>query len=318
MFAAWMVIIGLATAYETDQLTDRHLPLRDITPAANAKANEIVRQSIDETNRRTGCDAPVARTRRVLARRLHHNLASKKPVWSRGLFRAPGYTVYSHWMETDPAVERRSFARPRTDIYSSLAVWHSFVLSTAGTTSTFRLGDVLMGPDKPDHFFDLGWRYWKRSREGSEPLRGIRWGAATENTIYGMFTSKTFSFADLAANHAGFVWFDQLLEVDGDIVRGDDGCLVQRRDFDWRDWVSDDWDEVLNPSVHTRLVQRGLTRHLRRHREAYCASYAQWGDGHAEHLAAKLAERPVYAQGRIPQRSDPYQLDRLCAEGSTP
>jgi hypothetical protein len=42
-----------------------------------------------------------------------------------------------------------------------------------GTNSTFRLNGVLVGSDKPDHFWDLGYAYARRSGWGEHPERGI-------------------------------------------------------------------------------------------------------------------------------------------------
>jgi hypothetical protein len=307
----WLVTAALA--YETDQLTDRHIPLADSLVVSNEVVNARLSAAVDAANARTRCKASDRRTARVLAREIYARTGQPASIPSRGFLRSPGFTVYSVWMETDDAVERRSFPDPRGDIFSELGFLESAVLATAGTASTFQLAGVTLGSDKPDHFWDLGFAYFERSRWGAQPERGIAHGVATEYGIYGLATSNTFSWADLAANYAGYLWYEQLLSDTSELQRGEDGCVVQVADFDWAQWVTWEWDEVLNPPQFTPVVERGVQRHLFANRESYCASYDAWaGASHAVYLHEALSGAPLYAQGAPGNRRDPYRLDVLC------
>src|SRR5690606_24766361 len=108
-------------------------------------------------------------------------------------------------------------------------------------------------------------------------------------------------------------------EPDSVVVEGEDGCLDVTRRWDWAEWVTWEYDEVLNPSVHTPLVQRGLSRHLAERRASFCESYARWGGAwYEDHLAMVLRWDPPYVLGERPVRTDPYDLPTLCGGFGAP
>ncbi|MCB9689823.1 MAG: hypothetical protein H6735_32590, partial [Alphaproteobacteria bacterium] len=143
---------------------------------------------------------------------------------------------------------------------------------------------------------------------------GMSWAVRTENGKYGLETSEAFSFGDLRADRDGAAFYDGLLDPERGVAEvGEDGCLRLTRPFTWRDRITWEYDEVLNPPVYTPEVQLAVTRHLEAHRDAYCASYAVWGEGYAEHLQELLREPLPYVTAEAPPRSDPFHLDELCA-----
>lgn len=304
-----ILLLPLALAYETDQLTERDVPLQDVREAANARVDAILAEAIVTANVNPGCGATDTELRAALAREVH--LLTSKDTYIPGRRLAGlGYGRFAAWMETT-LPDLRSFS-DRRDIYGAVGPGQSLVLDEVGPCSTFNLGGVLMGSDKPDHFFDEGYFYALRSKWGKREARAIRWGTFTELSFYGMLTSAVFSYADLAANHAGYRFYVGLLREGSVVLRGEDGCAYPSRPFDWAEWVDPSWDEVSNPSVYPRRVQERVEEHLRAHRDSYCASYARWGDGYSEALYPMLQDDPAYASSKAPTRVDPFQLDHLC------
>lgn len=301
-----------ARAYETDQLTERGQPLEDALPVANARVDVMLASAIDRVNARTRCQATPEETRRLLADEIHELSAVKRMVWRRGLTRMAGFGRYAAWMETAP-VSSRPFL-DREDIFGELSFMESVILHTSGPCGTLRVGGVLVGTDKFDHFWDLGFNYWKLAERKDDATAGVAYGTNTELFYYGLLTSRTFSFADLRANYDGYLFYADLLEGDSLLQLDEDGCVVQTRAWDWRDWLDWEYDEVLNPSVFAPIVQWGLTRTLIERKEEVCADYAQWGGpAYAAHLDAVLSSPvPPYVYGPSPARSDPFQLEALC------
>lgn len=305
---AW---IALALAYETDQLTHRELPLGDATAIAEDLLAPLLAEAIARTNARTRCDADDTRTRNVLAKQIHRSTSRPAYVLSRGLLRAPGYSRYTAAIERSEA-PRFDF-REREDVFGRMTVWQSWILATAGPCSTYAIGGQRIGTDKIDHFLGLGWTYFKEVRNGATEDEAVAHGTFTERAFYGLFTSKTFSFADLKANWDGYRFYDGLLRAGSAFQRADDGCVVQERPFAWSDWVDPSWDEVLEPGNHTRLVERRLLRSLEEDRKAICAARAIWdADGAREARLAALPRDAVWIEGPAPVRRDPYQLAALC------
>lgn len=300
-----------ARAYETDQLTDRHQPPPEVSDDLDRMVDGLLVQAIIATNRRTRCRASDERTRQVLAKRLHHATAAPDLLLERGLFHAFGYGRLSARMERE--LPGRYFPE-RGDIYGGLGLFESVILHVVGPCSTYRVEGVLTGSDKFHHFFSEGFKYWTRAERRGDPAAGIRWGTATERSIFGMLTSNAFSFADLKSNYDGYLFYDRLLEPGSLLQRADNGCVVQTRPWRWAEWVTWHYDEVLYPSHYTDTVQAGITERLQERRAETCASYRQWAPEGFEAVRAvhPLPSAPPWIEGRSPRQGDPFDLPGLC------
>lgn len=309
-----MLVLQLAAsalAYESDTLTDRHLPLPDVGPELDDRVDLVVLEAIVETNRRTQCNADPERVHRLLAREIHVRTATNELVNDRGGLRAFGFDRYSAWIEKG-GVPRRSFD-DRRDLFGAITFKESPLLVWAGVCSTVNVYGVLMGTDKLDHFFEEGYDAWRRARFGEEPDQALDWATKTENGKYGLKSSEAFSFGDLRADADGVAFYDNLIGPDGAAILGEDGCLRPGKPFSWDDWVDASYDEVLNPPVFTPSVQRAVTRHLELNRDQYCSSYARWGGpNYLAQLERTIAQLPAYAGPEAPTRTDPFRLEELC------
>lgn len=310
-----LLLFSLAAAYETDQLTDRASPLEDALEPANAQMNAILADAVARTNRETRCAAGDVATRESLARHIFHLTSRDTKIEGRKGLEGFGYGAYSAWLETAP-IDKRSF-EDRRDIYGAVDADESLILATAGVCSTVQLGGVLLGTDKVDHFLGEGYAYAVVSGWGRKPGRAIRWGTGTELTFFGLLTSAAFSFADLRANWDGYRFYTTLLSPESAFARDQEGCVVQTRPFDWTEWVDTEYDEVLNPSVYVKRVGAEVTNRLDAHREDYCNGYQVWGNGLRDRVLHAIQTEPPYAARGAPERTDPFQLDALCA-GTNP
>lgn len=308
-----LLLAHAASAYETDQITDRRVPLRDSREVANAKMDELIDAAVAETNRLTACSADDDRTRKVLARRIHAATSRRDHVEPRGFFRGFGFGEYSSWLEEAPEIDRRTFP-DRRDVFGGLAAPDSVVLGTVGPCSTINLAGVLMGTDKIDHFLAEGYHYASLSDWGAYPERGVRLGTTQERTYYGMMTSNAFSFADLRANWDGYLFYVGLLKEGSVVQRGEDGCVSRVRGFDWAEYVGWEYDEVLNPPILAPNVQEAVTQRLKSRRDQYCEGWSDWGPEVLETQWRKLVETPGYATAAAPERTDPWALRDLCGD----
>jgi hypothetical protein len=225
----------------------------------------------------------------------------RRVVVERPGLAALGHGAYSAWLETDPQVDRVTTG---TDgIFADVGLLDSPVLRLAGTASTVRLGDTLVGTDKVDHFLATGFAYWRWSRWSERPERAVRRGVRTERLFFGRLTSKAFSYGDLSANWAGYRFYETLLS-DGSVLQLDaEGCVQRVAGFDWGEWVSWEWDEFANPSVYGPRVSRALSSQLHEVRDDVCASY----DPRQPDLPLPDA-RPH----RLPEVAGPFGLESFC------
>jgi hypothetical protein len=306
---AW--IAAAALAYETDQLTDRDQPLEDALPYANAQMDAEIRAVVHAANAELGCDGDPVAARDVVARLLRGYADNPRLVLHRGLLRSFGFGAYSYLLETGP-IDRRAFL-DRSDIYGGISIWRSPILGGAGPASTILLAGVLMGTDKLDHFLVNGEDLWRASRDGADDERAKRLGTRTENNFFGLKTSLAFSWGDLRADWDGYQFYRAQFRDGGMLQLDELGCIAQRRPFDWAEWVDPGWDEVINPSVYTKGVQKAVTRRLQAEKATICAQYAVWGtDELREARAAALADRATYRGAKAPDGVDPFALDVLC------
>lgn len=303
-----MWIASLAFAYETDQLTRRAEPLGDARDAANAAANVMLVEAMGRANTLTGCRAGEEWTRRVLASSIYAFTARSRYVPARGQLAGFGYGAFSAWVEQAP-LPRREFV-DRDDIYEDLQPTESLVLGSVGVCSTIRVGDVLLGTDKLDHFWEQGYEYFVESRYGKRDDRALRWGVTTEKGGYGLLTSDVFSYADLYANWAGYRFYKELLTEDSVFRQDERGCVAMVRPFDWAEWVDDAMDEVLNPPFYDPHVRDAVRAHLAEEREAVCAG---WDVADAlRRRDAVLARRPEFVDASAPAWTDEIGLAELC------
>lgn len=305
---------AIAWAFESDTLTPRLSALEDATEIADTKADELLAQAVAAANRRVGCGGEPARrplsdrdARELIAHEVREAMGA--PVWvpARGRQPAMRYGVYSAWLETGP-VPRHEFV-DRDDIYSNVTWWDNPIVHSYGPASTVRLGDVLVGADKIDHFWVQGFLYFRRSLTGRGEGDVVEWGTQTERAYWGLGTTGIFSFADLAANYAGYRFYAGLLDEGSVVVRGDDGCFAQARPFAWSEWVTEDFDEVLNPSSYRPSRLRALRQYLLENRDSICPAYRAWGTRPPE-----VPLPPEYVGSKAPFRSDPYDFEMLCGD----
>ena len=300
-------------AYESDQLTDRELPLEDGTDQLNDLLVDMFSEAVERTNRRTRCRADFDRTHKALARSLKAKTARGAVVFRRGFFRAPGFTRYSATVEKDPSIDKREWL-DRDDVYGDVNLGQSFILTLAGPSSTVAVGEHFVGTDKFDHFLNFGHRAWKISRNGTYPERAETFDRRSERRFFGLITSKTYSFGDIAANNDGYDFFRGLLQFDS-VFGLDEGCVTYRGGFDWTDYVDWRYDEALNPPLHTRLVQKRVDRRIQREPDRYCRAWEALGgaeyDAHLAELMATTEGAPVrWVDGR----TDPWGLAALCSD----
>jgi len=162
--------------------------------------------------------------------------------------------------------------------------------------STIRVYGVYFGTDKFGHFHDLGHFYFKdflRHRaagmsddEAREKIaRAYSQGVISEGAMIGLWATGVYSNADLASNYAGFKFYQNLTEptyVDG---RTRPPMLVQIGEF-WamnthirpdapllKPFISDHWNEALNPSLYEWGMRGTIAKQLRNNAEDIVTFY---------------------------------------------
>ncbi len=153
-------------------------------------------------------------------------------------------------------------------------------------SATMKAYGFYFGVDKLGHIFNQGFQYWEAYQSaraaGVSPARAaqaiVSWGIGTESGFFGEIVDGVYSNADLAANFAGFQFYQNIFK---DLSKGDKvhPALLKMDPssglYIWNDqveprallvpFISNHLNEALNPSVLERL-QRPLVQRAIFHR----------------------------------------------------
>ncbi len=279
--------LGRLAAHETDHYTippGRHFA--DLSPYFTAYFHDGIEHGLSRLNKAID-EAPDADTRarlqspRAVADAVYDALPNgyfaiedvERTVQSSGMAEQyPGYAVgYKNQFKA-------SYTHLPFDPRALFKFWFA---------SHFKVFDTYMGGDKIGHFNDMGYRYYTRYADAlADGHTGDQAHAAviefathdpifSEAGVLGYLSAGAYSNGDQAANYAGFLFYRNLTEpvaLKGRlrsplVVRdGPHWRLAEhvRPDSDFFAWfVSDHWDEALNPSDYDGLMRGGMERNIR-------------------------------------------------------
>lgn len=123
-----------------------------------------------------------------------------------------------------------------------------------------KVNNTKIGTDKLGHFFDQGFDYFQKEftlagaklTSNEEGLKkALDYGMSTEDGMFGLKSSGVKSYGDLAANYGGSLFWKELAAGDNPIASCQDGKFSLRRKFDFKDYVTDAWDEGINCSEYS-------------------------------------------------------------------
>jgi hypothetical protein len=287
---SWLVSIGSATAYETDQFTNRSQSLADSTAVLDREVNDAIAEIVAAP--KTGRDEMTV---------------------INGIYRKIGGR---HWVDrierwANQSDEVDKLEIPRYDsIFSGQPFWAVRVTALFGVGKTIRVNGQLIGTDKLGHFISQGRKYYKRFvRYGSEQ-RAARQSVFTERAIFGQLSNGIFSNADLVANYEGHRFYRSLFEddiIDGKpaILRWENDGWVVQREFTWADHVNEYWDEALN----INHFDAGLYKHMHERLLSYCPDYWETPSLYSIADEQRLKERYAFLGLRD---NSMLRLDSLC------
>ena len=279
-----------ATAYETDQFTNRDVPIADSTELLNSRVNETIRG--------IAADWKKGHDEMAFVDAIYHELGGHH--WVDKLER---------WAVKSDQVEKLD--TPRHDSVFSGLPWYALRVTTFfGVGKTIRLNDQLVGSDKLGHFLSQGRKYYRRFRRSDSELQAAERSAYTERAIFGRMTTGSYSNADLVANYEGHRFYRSLFEDDivsgkPAILRWENGGWIIQREYDWGDHVNAYWDEALNINHFDSL----LYKHMRKRLVSLCPRYWERPDLYSIENEAVLHEK--YAHLGMQDTSE-LRLDSLC------
>jgi hypothetical protein len=311
--SALLLLPVAASAFETDQYDLPRKPLADIGPEvadhvalkleiAVDKINvEILarQKCLTEGKAERGCGSRSDELQKL--NHLHSEDAIARAVFDQLGSGMPPFTSMGTWMDSHRFVAQP--ARYRTSYWKSIFILNPGIALTI--SPTVNLYGSEFGTDKIAHVFQQGYTYYKIYRralaEGATPAEAtaaaVRWGQKSERTFYGTLVAGVYSNGDLGANYAGLKFYQGLTKpiVIGpttrpatlELLSGTWRFSDNRRDVRLKPFISDHFNEALNPSIFTKLLGwRSFIRRSVRRR-----SCAQWRERYPELTRSGLEER---------------------------
>ena len=287
-----MLAASLCSAYETDQFTNRLLPIEDSTVLLDRRVNQTIEDLV------AGWKGPRKDWKAVQF--IYNDIGGRHWV-----------DKIERWAMKSEEVERLQPSR-RNSIYQGQPIYATRVAGMFGVGPTIKLNGQLIGPDKLGHFLSQGRKFYRRYLKYLDESKAAEHSAYTERALFGQMTTGVYSNADLVANYEGYRFYRSLFE--DDIVPGkpailawqDDGWVIQRP-FTWADHVNEYWDEALNINHYDAL----LYPHMKTRLQEFCPDYfldpARYGIEDEEPL------RERYAHLQLRETSE-LRLDSLCAD----
>src|SRR5271157_1107245 len=188
-------------------------------------------------------NSKIAAARTEMAARSLVGLPSGVEALAESVYKRLGEGAISpieNFVENLPPSKRNS---PPADLagtkYSGTFLSHFGHLAVA---SSANVHGVCIGADKLGHFFDVGHFYWKLSGLGATTAQIESLGRGLEMTKQGLEISGVFSNADLEANRKGFQFYK-------DLASNPSGFT-----FAIKDYITDKWNEQVNPSFYTSAL----------------------------------------------------------------
>lgn len=272
------LLLGASTgssADETDNLTCRARLSRDSLAVLDSWVNARIQEALARANRRGAGMCGEA----CLARELQKAVGGSR---LHPLTFVP-HSRLERWVTAQGGLDRCRLGF-RDTIYGARPYNQPWLFPFLGriilVADSILLADRVVGLDKLNHFIREGLAHWRAvTRRGSaistvlerelDPAsQGWHW---TEYGLKGLSLTGVLSYADVAAGYSGFIFWKDLLALEGErpLVAWDSagGRFVQARTFTFADYVTDAWDEGINRSefdpalakeVDTALRHRGL------------------------------------------------------------
>ncbi len=254
---------SMSWGWETDQYTYRSHFLIDSLPLLNQTINEGLEEIVESWPQSKPKDEI------YFIKQIY-----KKFSQNRATGRLEEWIIKSQ--EIDKTIFEDDHVYAEAPFWASRGNWLcGGVASVCSISPTIRVNNIRIGVDKISHFFSEGYAYYKTAFfKAKGEKAALLQGVLSEKTYFGLLVSAVYSNADLVANYEGFRFFKNIFHADErtdeqPYIRWENNRPVLTRFFDWSDYISEYWDEVLLPSHYTKELQKYMNWKLK----SYCHDY---------------------------------------------
>lgn len=233
-----------ALAWETDNVTCRYRQLRDVASDVDKETNKRITEVLKALEAE-GCDQD----------RLFTALSAR--------IAAPWMGNLETWAERAPI--DKCVVPVKQSVYRDFTLFESPVATTAGINHVININGHHIGVDKLSHFMTEGYDYYKAWKKSGKIEDALAIGKEEEEGGYGLSATGIKSYADMAANYHGFLFWKSLTEGDNPYIVCENGKWAKRRPFRWSEFVNASFDESINCNEYkTRQMQQKVDDRTKR------------------------------------------------------
>ena len=240
---------------EADHYTDRSVPLLDISDQINDQANSALEAAVETLSNLENCDSKDSKT--LLYGELRKTFANHTSG-----------TLVKNLLHSN-SITRRSIPLDES-IFEDWSVLNGYLLGRSSAAKSplalspmIQVGDQLVGIDKLEHMFGMGFRYFKKHHlKGKSLKKVLKGGIVSEKTILGgnMLATGVFAYGDLAANFNGMRFWNHMLQNNDDVlgvkhnlgpyIKCESGKFVvnKNKSIDFKKYIDSSMDESINCS----------------------------------------------------------------------
>ena len=268
-----VLLVQSVAAFETDQYNLPPVPLADIGDEVSDYVKENLREAMNKLNaeiaKKGNSEKKLSylRSEEAIAKKVFNELGAgiipftKSQNW-----------VNSHEFKAQPARYKTSYGD---------SIYRINPINYLTISPTVKLYDVQFGTDKIAHFFQQGYDYYKKYRNGlSKGLspaeaekKAVNVGKFSEKTYFGTLVSGVYSNGDMVANYAGMKFYQNLTHSIKINEIAKPPIFVLKNGF-WafneesgellKPFITNHFNEALNPSKFIFLLRSTVRATLRK------------------------------------------------------
>ncbi|MBT7608839.1 MAG: hypothetical protein HN576_03730 [Bacteriovoracaceae bacterium] len=272
LLSSLMFITPMVFSSEIDSFHGRFTKLKDSTEALNIKTNILFKDAIKNANKKMAKLAE--RQRRHTNEEAVDIKCSEKILYKsmRRNFRNHYTGKLNPWIIKSKRIDKVII--PVTEsIYQDFKWFEAYVPGLFArvfkdpSAMLLRVGDVLVGNDKFEHFLGSGFTYFETHHLEKKSIKeALRIGWKAETGLLGANTTGVMAYADMLANFSGMRFWNHILANDEDVMGPEEennlgpyiACVdqkwVQVKKMDWSNYIEHGMDEGINCSKFKNQV----------------------------------------------------------------
>ncbi len=241
-------------AAEADNFSRRGQKSTDEANTVNVKANEFLASGVALTNAQGSCDDS-----KLSEQRLYTNL--RKYFANHKSGELSQFILYQNETIKNVIPLKESVYKEWTPINGFLLGGKKAASSPLALAPLIQIGDVVVGTDKFEHMFGMGFNYFsKYYLKGKSLTKIFKFAVLLEKTTLGgnVFATGVFSYGDLSANFNGMRFWNHVLQKKDDILGSEynvgpfveckNNKLAVVKAIDFRNYMDSSMDESINCS----------------------------------------------------------------------